>query len=232
MTKKFLLLAVTTAALALTSFTSFAGEWKQDDSGWWYDNGDNTYAQNGWSWIDGKCYYFTPEGYCLINTTTPDGYQVGTGGEWIVDGMIQVQDDQKGADTYQIGDLTVSFSSIFTLNKQETTGCSFLSLEPTVYLSIDQAPLEFNFSALPVQEQEDRMDASMKTALVNYTSKSHVQLTSGSWNRYDYPSTGKPSLPGTMIRYIRPNGYSVQMIYFIGDLSRLDTDAILNGAVR
>lgn len=230
--KKFCLLAATAAVLALTSFSAYAGEWKQNDSGWWYDNGDNTYAQNGWTWIDGRCYYFTPEGYCLTNTTTPDGYQVGAGGEWIVDGIVQVQNSGEAANTYQIGDLTVSFADTFTLKTQEATGCSFASQDPAVFLTIDQVPLDYNFSALPVQEIEASLDKSMKTSLVNYTSKSRVQLTSGVWYRYDYSSTGLPGDSGTMTRYTRPNGYSVQMILFMGDLSGMDTDAILNGALK
>lgn len=51
---------------------------------------DGTYASMrvGWQMIDGKMYYFNPdsrtiEGCLLVNTTTPDGYQVGADGAMI-----------------------------------------------------------------------------------------------------------------------------------------------------
>lgn len=74
--KKLCICLAAVAISLLTGITSFAGQWQNDSAGWRYDNGYVTYAQNGWHWIEGKCYYFTPEGYCLINTTTPDGYTV------------------------------------------------------------------------------------------------------------------------------------------------------------
>lgn len=74
------------------SMPVFAGEWKQDTTGWWYQNDDGSYPNNGWTWVDGRCYYFTPEGYCLINTQTPDGCTVDASGAWVVDGVVQTQD--------------------------------------------------------------------------------------------------------------------------------------------
>lgn len=38
-----------------------------------------------------ECYYFGPDGYCLINTTTPDGYTVNADGAWVVNGVIQTK---------------------------------------------------------------------------------------------------------------------------------------------
>lgn len=76
------------------SMTAFAGQWQQDTTGWWYQNDDGSYFINGWNWIDGKCYYFTPEGYCLTNTTTPDGYMVDGSGAWIVNGIVQTQNGE------------------------------------------------------------------------------------------------------------------------------------------
>lgn len=78
---------ITTAALLLSmsmSFTSLAGQWKQDEKGWWYQNDDGSYPKNQWFQdADGKSYYFGDDGYMLTNTTTPDGYYVNKIGEWI-----------------------------------------------------------------------------------------------------------------------------------------------------
>lgn len=78
------------------SIPAFAGQWKEETSGWWYDNGDGSYPVHCWKWIDGnhdgnaECYYFDTDGFCLTNTLTPDGYAVDEKGAWIVDGVVQV----------------------------------------------------------------------------------------------------------------------------------------------
>lgn len=90
--KRLLALGIGLCLAASSTIISLAGEWKQDnDKGWWYQNDDNTFAKDGWHWINGKCYYFTPEGYCLIGTKTPDGYDVDGSGAWMVNGVVQVQ---------------------------------------------------------------------------------------------------------------------------------------------
>lgn len=89
-----------TAAAAMTlamSMTAFAGQWVSDANGWWWQNDDGGYPANAWQWIDGnqdgtaECYYFDARGYCLQNTTTPDGYTVNADGAWTADGAVQTQ---------------------------------------------------------------------------------------------------------------------------------------------
>ena len=68
--KKGLLMVLTAVFTLALSITAFAGEWKQDAKGWWWDNGDGTYPKNAWQWCDGngdgisECYYFDGNGYC------------------------------------------------------------------------------------------------------------------------------------------------------------------------
>lgn len=97
MRKKFLV-CTTTAAIALSmNLTAFAGQWMQNSTGWWFDNGNGTYPANVWQWIDGngdgvaECYYFDQYGYCLMNTRTSDGYEVNASGAWVVDGVVQTR---------------------------------------------------------------------------------------------------------------------------------------------
>ena len=77
--------------------TAFAGTWVQDAKGWWWDNGNGTRPTNTWQWCEGdgdgvaECYYFDGNGYCLMDTTTPDGYTVNKDGAWIVNGVVQTQ---------------------------------------------------------------------------------------------------------------------------------------------
>ena len=87
-------MAVLTASM---SMTAFAGEWKQDSTGWWWQKDDGSSPVNQWQWIDGnndgiaECYYFDTNGYMLFNTTTPDGYEVNSNGNWVINSIVQIQ---------------------------------------------------------------------------------------------------------------------------------------------
>ena len=95
--KKLIGFAAVAAFSSVMAFSSMAGVWKQDNVGWWYDNGNGTYPSNSWQWIDGdnngtaECYYFDRTGYMLANTTTPDGYQVNALGAWVENGTVKTR---------------------------------------------------------------------------------------------------------------------------------------------
>lgn len=78
--RKTKVLVTTMALMVSMSITAFAGEWKQDAIGWWYQNDDGSYPINGWQTIDGKDYYFDENGYMLTDTVTPDGFSVDSSG--------------------------------------------------------------------------------------------------------------------------------------------------------
>ena len=85
------------------SMTALAGEWKQNNNAYWYQEDNGSYPANTWKWINGKCYYFDENGYMktgwidwegksyycsengdmLTNCMTPDNYLVGEDGAWI-----------------------------------------------------------------------------------------------------------------------------------------------------
>lgn len=77
------------------SFVSLAGEWKQDDKGWWYEKDNGNYIINDWfkdphngytyhfdtfgymnkgvSYLDGKWYHFNEDnGYLMFNYAPSD----------------------------------------------------------------------------------------------------------------------------------------------------------------
>ena len=88
--KKKLILGLASASLVLAmSMTAFAGEWKGDSNGWWYDNGNGSYPKATWQWIDGngdgiaESYYFESDGYLAVDTSV-DGYDVNSDGQWVV----------------------------------------------------------------------------------------------------------------------------------------------------
>lgn len=76
---------------------TFAGKWKSDEVGQWYQNDDGSYPVSTWQWIDGnrdgvsESYYFNENGYMLANTVTPDNYTVNADGAWTVNGVVQTQ---------------------------------------------------------------------------------------------------------------------------------------------
>ena len=68
---------------AAVCFTAFAGTWKLDSRGWWYQNDNGTWPSGGWQKIQGVYYYFDSNGYMLADTVTPDGFYVDQSGAWV-----------------------------------------------------------------------------------------------------------------------------------------------------
>ena len=93
------------------SMPVMAGTWQTgtgaNQGKWWYDNGNGSYTNNGWQWIDGngdgiaESYYFDNNGWLLTNTTTPDGYTVNADGAWVENGMVQSQKVMSDNDSTQ-----------------------------------------------------------------------------------------------------------------------------------
>ena len=103
--KKFIGLAAVAAFSSIMVSSAWAGTWKQNNVGWWFDNGNGTYPASTWQWIDGnndsiaECYYFDHAGYMLANTSTPDGYQVNASGAWVQNGAVQTKNLRASSQT-------------------------------------------------------------------------------------------------------------------------------------
>jgi glucan-binding YG repeat protein len=74
------------------SFGAMQVGWVQSAGRWYYmdpaTGGPQGAMVTGWRLVSGQWYYLYPQvdgpqGACAINTTTPDGYQVGPTGAWI-----------------------------------------------------------------------------------------------------------------------------------------------------
>lgn len=97
MRKRLWTAAAAAVMAASMSLTAYAGAWKQDNVGWWWQNDDGSYPVSCWQWLDGngdgiaESYCFDAVGYMYANTTTPDGYTVNADGAWTVNGVVQTQ---------------------------------------------------------------------------------------------------------------------------------------------
>lgn len=97
MTKKAITAACTAILIGMMTITSFAGAWRSDSNGWWWQNDNGSWPMNTWQWLDGdnngvsECYYFDAHGYCLQDTKTPDGYYVNESGAWTENGAVQTR---------------------------------------------------------------------------------------------------------------------------------------------
>ena len=61
--KKTILLTSAVLMSLCVSFPVSAGQWKQNDTGVWYQNDDGTNPAASWKQINGKWYYFKHDGY-------------------------------------------------------------------------------------------------------------------------------------------------------------------------
>ncbi|MGI5946926.1 MAG: hypothetical protein ACOX8K_05915 [Lachnospiraceae bacterium] len=146
MKRKGLAIAGLVAGLSvLSSMTAFAGEWKQDERGWWWQNDDGSYPVSTWKWLDGnkdglsESYYFNEAGYLVTNTTI-DGYTVNADGAWTINGTVQNQkllkenpidlnrwigtykmDESNWIEVYYADENGIIIEHMFTTSAQSTT---------------------------------------------------------------------------------------------------------------
>lgn len=217
--KKLCTMFLAASISAVSCMTAFGGQWVQDSTGWWYDNGDSTFAQNGWQWIDGKCYYFTPEGYCLQNTTTPDGYSVDANGAWIVDGVVQ--------ERYSVGHLTITVpnGAEYAMEDDDRLFLTYERLGAAV--EIESSETEFNYDNVNRRKLDSAVDSMIREFDGDYETKEEVQLDSGIWTRYYVPFPGGEK-EGDATIYIRVKGHYRDMVTFAGDFSRYNLNAVMN----
>ena len=93
--KRYLFTVLLSFMMAFGSIcTSFAGSWRKDTRGWWYQNDDGSYPAGTWQWIDSngdgtaECYYFYADGYMACNNEI-GGYRVNQDGQWVIGERVQ-----------------------------------------------------------------------------------------------------------------------------------------------
>ena len=66
----------------MVSSPVFAGQWKLDNAGWWYQEDNGSYPASAWKEIDGAWYYFLDNGYMAADRYIGE-YYVGKDGAWL-----------------------------------------------------------------------------------------------------------------------------------------------------
>ena len=98
----------------INCFTTYAGQWKKNDTGWWYTFNDGSYPTKVWLQLEDKYYYFDETGYMVDNGLTADGFMVDKDGcligdfSVITDYVLDTMDTGyyvKGDGYYFYGDL-------------------------------------------------------------------------------------------------------------------------------
>lgn len=108
--RKAMAAAIAAMMTMAMSFQAMAGEWKQNEIGWWWQEEDGSYPVNSWQWLDGnkdgisECYYFNEAGYLLTDTVTPDHYQVNRDGAWTEDGIVRTKEETAAKSSGMWGD--------------------------------------------------------------------------------------------------------------------------------
>ncbi|MFR5631456.1 MAG: transglutaminase domain-containing protein [Monoglobales bacterium] len=85
--KKWIGIAIATGLSAVLPMTVLAG-WEQSGTSYRYQKENGSYAASEWVLDNGIYYYMDQNGIMAKNTTTPDGYLVGTDGSWIQEKQV------------------------------------------------------------------------------------------------------------------------------------------------
>lgn len=240
--KKTFMTAILAGLMAVSmSMTAFAGQWQQDAKGWWYQNDDKTYLKDGWKWVDGKCYYFTSDGYCLTGTQTPDGYTVDASGAWIVDDVVQTQSGEAAAapeqSTVTAGGLTLAIPNGFSKYSEEDGFVYLANSDTTAMIALASESLaDLGFSAEELRMLTALSDYILDEAMKENTgveiTGTNLQLANRTWRFYDYGYNPVLEIPGQTQVYARLTESHLYMIFFTGELSGMDTTSIMQNNLR
>ena len=95
MRNRRMMAAVISAGMALCMLsTAFAGTWKANSGGWWYEEDNGSRPAGEWKWIDGdgdgyaECYYFDADGY-MVHNREINGFSLNGNGQWTAGNQVQ-----------------------------------------------------------------------------------------------------------------------------------------------
>lgn len=170
--KKVKLFFAVSVASAVLSITSFAGEWKQDANGWWYQNDDGSYSTNTWKEIGGKQYYFDANGYMLHDTTTPDGKQVGSDGSLVSAPLFDYDIDNCHI-TYTRHEIAKDYKGneclVIYYNYTNKRSDEVSAMGNSAYLSLYQDGVQMDHATLPFDSKNEAVSNHYKNVMPGVT---------------------------------------------------------------
>lgn len=167
--KKILVLLMSASIAISSTIVSFAGEWKQDNVGWYYQNDDGGYVKNDWLTLGDEKYHFDSNGYMqsglievngikhyfnndgkmMYNGDTPEGYKID------VDGRV-IDENTPGIN------FTVLWLSDPNKNTSSTVICDFtnegkqeFTIDPIVEVNTDGVVKKFHMVDIKTLEPVD-----------------------------------------------------------------------------
>lgn len=230
----------------LFSFASFAGEWKQDNRGWWWQNDDGSYPAGSWQWLDGnndgvsECYYFDQRGFLVVNSVV-EGYKVNGDGAWVENGVVQTQESPQetikivsAGETIPCGSLSFTVPEGFTFYISKEDGTIFADASMTSYISVaaQEIPNMAGMEGVISSIESTILDLAVETAIGTPDSKGTEQFVTGSWYVYNYLDTSALGIPGSIRVYMRISGVEMQVIMFMGNIANMDCSGIMNNNFR
>ena len=182
--KKILRLLTVTSLLSISmASAAFAGTWKQNDHGWWWQEKDKTYPSSTWEWIDSdgdgmaECYYFDENGYLLTGTTTPDGYTVNESGAWVDQGLVR----QRATNPFTAQAVNQKGKALYEEAGQKTSELPGLDVNTDLWMTFSYEGLELSASEHTHLKYHDLNTPNMEFLLVTTSSMFGLDMTETSF---------------------------------------------------
>ena len=116
----------------IVAYAQEPAQWKQNTTGWWYQNADGSYPRNQWQYINGSWYHFDGNGYMQTGWQKigRDWYYLNAGGDmktgWLQSGNVWYYLKSSGAmatnEWVDGGVYYVDANGIYIPGKTQTTG--------------------------------------------------------------------------------------------------------------
>lgn len=241
--RNWITMVLTTGFMLATAFTSFAGEWKQDAAGWFYQNTDGTYLSGGWYWVDGKSYYFNDQGYCLTSATTPDGYTVDESGAWIKDGAVQTRETE-----VTISGIKVTIPNGYDCVKDDKS--EMIGFEETnadsdgriLVMAVEEENISYlravfgeeglkELSDLVVEEMIPEITFLQNSSLISTSTKAY---STGNWYYYLYKGTDEDGKDVDLAFYTSFSGPEIRIVMIMMGAGREfnNNDEFIENCIR
>ncbi len=182
--KKILRLLTVTSLLSISmASAAFAGSWKQNDHGWWWQEKDKTYPSAAWKWIDSdedgmaECYYFDKDGYLITGSTTPDGYDVNETGAWIDHGLLR----QRATNPSVAQAVSQKGQKLYDEASQKTLELPGLDMNTDLWMSFSYEGMELSASEHTQIKYHDLNTPNMEFLLVTTSSLFGLNMTETSF---------------------------------------------------